>query len=226
MESWVVFSAFSVLTLLIFRYPDNLVGTRSRVGIPGPKGWPLIGNFPEIFPWRTRIVDWIWLMHERYGDLCTFTMPPWGRGIIIGRPEWLAHVKAGMSRTTGDCLTILIQFIEDMVKYTSVHYGADVLREFPGKSTPIATHGAEWRRLRKIMAYVPITTHGLISLPIGQSLGSSRSVIMWAMRCTRCRLVDNPTTLRVLTLTQIMNNATVLMDVCADRDITVDWNGT
>ncbi|KAF5372901.1 hypothetical protein D9758_001771 [Tetrapyrgos nigripes] len=128
---------FGAIGFLTIYYPNNLVGTKSRQDLPGPKGIPIFGNLHQVYPWRTRIVEWICLMHEKYGDICTFTMPPWGRGIIIGRPEWLLHVKSN-----------------DMIKYTRVGPGAEIFEEFPGKNTPIGSDGVDWRRSRKTMAPV------------------------------------------------------------------------
>ncbi len=81
--------------LLYVAYPDRLVATNAREDLPGPKGLPLIGNLLQALAWRGKMLEWLKLLQDSYGPLCTFTLPPWGRGILINRPEWLLHIKQG-----------------------------------------------------------------------------------------------------------------------------------
>ena len=83
------------LVLLVVAYPDRHVTTMPRPDLPGPKGFPLLGNLLQVIPWRKRPLVWLKSLHNAYGPVCTFTCPPWGRGILINRPEWLVHVKHG-----------------------------------------------------------------------------------------------------------------------------------
>ncbi len=87
---------------LAILYPNRYVGTESRPELPGPRGFPIVGNLFQVLPYRTKTLSWIQRMLSKYGNLITFTMPPWGRGIMINRPEWLAHVKASMSHHFSD----------------------------------------------------------------------------------------------------------------------------
>lgn len=93
-----VYSCITALLLLWVAYPDRYVGTHPRPDLSGPTGNPLFGNLVQVFPWRYRFLLWLEHMHTLYGPLWTFTMPPWGRGIVINRPEWLSHVKEGARR--------------------------------------------------------------------------------------------------------------------------------
>ena len=88
--------SFFALFLLCIAYPQRLICTRSRPDLPGPAGHPLVGNLLQILPHRERTVEWFQTIIAKYGPLVTFTMPPWGRVILINRPEWLEHIKQGM----------------------------------------------------------------------------------------------------------------------------------
>ena len=81
--------------LLYIAYPDRYVTTLPRPDLRGPKGTPLLGNLIQVIPWHKRMLSWFKQLQDTYGPACTFTLPPWGRGILITRPEWLQHVKQG-----------------------------------------------------------------------------------------------------------------------------------
>jgi hypothetical protein len=81
------------LFVAIALYPDRVVGTASRRDLPGPRGFPLIGNLVEAFPERRNMIELLKRWFNIYGPICTFTLPGWGRLVAINRPEWLAHVK-------------------------------------------------------------------------------------------------------------------------------------
>ncbi|TBU46500.1 cytochrome P450 [Dichomitus squalens] len=119
-------------TLLYIAYPDRLVTTNARPDLPGPKGHPLVGNSLQAIPWQTRILDWFDHLLSNYGPACTFTILPWGRGILINRPEWLAHIKQA-----------------DMKMYSRGPYANKIFHEFPGGRAPVASEGAQWRLARK-----------------------------------------------------------------------------
>ena len=87
--------------LLFIAYPDRYVTTNPRPDLPGPKGLPVLGNLLQVIPWQYHVLQWFIRLIEAYGPICTFTFPPWGRGILINRPEWLAHIKKGAK-----CLSI------------------------------------------------------------------------------------------------------------------------
>jgi len=126
-----------VITLsivLAIIYPDRTIGTRPCPDLPGPRGWPLIGNLFLIFLNRSRMIRFLHEMQEAYGPLYTFTLPYWGRIIVVNRPEWLEHIKR-----------------RDTVSYTKGRVVQDVFSQFPGPNTPVATEGASWRRARKRM---------------------------------------------------------------------------
>ena len=82
--------------LLCIAYPDRLVTTNPRPDLPGPQGHPVIGNLLQAIPWQGRILDWFHHLFSTYGPVSTFTLLPWGRGILINRLEWLAYIKQGM----------------------------------------------------------------------------------------------------------------------------------
>ncbi|KAL1944350.1 hypothetical protein VTO73DRAFT_3535 [Trametes versicolor] len=127
------------VVLLAIAYPDRFVTTRALHGLPGPRGAPILGNALQIIPWQGRTLDWLKHLIDTYGPLCTFTLPLYGRGILINRPEWLAHIKQ-----------------HDIQWYSRGSQELAILTEFPGQRTPIFCEGADWRKLRK--ALLPIFT--------------------------------------------------------------------
>ena len=82
-----------LLALTVLWYPDRYVGTYSRQDLPGPKGIPVLGNFLQILPHVKRMIFWMDEMNNKYGPLYTFTMPGWGRCIVINHPIWLEHMR-------------------------------------------------------------------------------------------------------------------------------------
>ena len=81
------------LVLVCILYPNRSVGTRQREDLSGPPGLPLLGNLVEILQHRNSVLLYISGLEKRYGELFSFTMPGWGRSIVINRPEWLEHVR-------------------------------------------------------------------------------------------------------------------------------------
>ncbi|KAJ7575285.1 cytochrome P450, partial [Mycena floridula] len=167
-------TALIVITLaLILLYPNRLIGTRNRTGIPGPRGFPLVGNLFSILPWRFRSVEWVERMHTRYGDFFTVTTPPWGRAIVIGRPEWLAHVKAG-----------------DTTRYSRGPIAKEIFSEFPGKRTPVASEGTDWRVTRRIIAPIftvnSFTNH--VSRAMKEIMDSTR--VLLSKTCEEGLIID------------------------------------
>ncbi|KAF8994556.1 cytochrome P450 [Cyathus striatus] len=130
----VLVPALSVLAVLAWRYPDRCIGTHSRPDLPGPKGIPIIGNMLLVFAHRDRMLGLLHKLEANYGPLFTFTLPYWGRNIVVNRPEWLDHVKK-----------------RDTIAYTKGDVVRDVFSQFPGPNTPVATDGAAWRSARKMM---------------------------------------------------------------------------
>lgn len=82
-----------VVVLCMIYYPDRCIGTIARPDLPGPPGLPLIGNLIQLMPHRKRMLRHLGRLESQYGELFTFTMPGWGRNIVINRPEWLEHVR-------------------------------------------------------------------------------------------------------------------------------------
>ena len=85
----------SVLVALSLRYPTRCYATRDRPDLPGPTGLPLIGDMLLISRHRNAMLRFLDTMEKIYGPLFTFTLPCWGRNIVINRPEWLEHMRKG-----------------------------------------------------------------------------------------------------------------------------------
>ncbi|KAJ3551513.1 hypothetical protein NM688_g4661 [Phlebia brevispora] len=128
--------AAGLLFVLIagIKYPNRCVGTMDRPDLPGPPGYPIIGNMPLVFRHRKGMLGFLDLMQSIYGPLFTFTLPGWGRNIVINRPEWLEHMRKG-----------------DTTIYGKGQVVRDVFGQFPGSTTPISTDGTQWKYARRMM---------------------------------------------------------------------------
>ncbi|KAK0184460.1 cytochrome P450 [Armillaria mellea] len=127
-------SAFALFVCLAFKFNDRWIGTKYRPDLPGPRGWPLIGNTILVFRHRNSMLHLLGKLQNSYGPLFTFTLPYWGRNIVINRPEWLEHVKK-----------------RDTLRYIKGGVVRQVFSQFPGPHTPVATDGNEWRSARRMM---------------------------------------------------------------------------
>ncbi|PSR72736.1 hypothetical protein PHLCEN_2v11431 [Hermanssonia centrifuga] len=128
-----VVGLFIIAVLLaVILYPDRCIGVAARKDLSGPRGLPLVGNLLQIWPNRRRMIPLMEELGKKYGPLSTFTIPAWGRTIVINRPEWLAHVKQN-----------------DLKSYTRGSVAVSIFEQFPGHFTPVATEGAAWRASRK-----------------------------------------------------------------------------
>ncbi|KAH9920287.1 cytochrome P450 [Fomitopsis serialis] len=124
----------AVVALLAYNYPNRCIGTVDRPDLPGPRGLPLLGNMLLVFQNRNGMLRFLDNMEATYGPLFTFTLPNWGRNIVINRPEWLEHMRKG-----------------DTTIYAKGEVVRDVFSQFPGSTTPISTDGPAWKYARRIM---------------------------------------------------------------------------
>lgn len=122
---------------LAWKYPERSIYTKARPDLPGPRGVPIFGNAFQLFAQRARMIGYLADLEVQYGSLFTFTMPYWGRNIVVNRPEWLDHIRK-----------------RDTTLYVKGPVVSDVFGQFPGPQTPPATDGAAWRSARKMMAPV------------------------------------------------------------------------
>lgn len=83
----------SLLIWLILAHRDRAIGSSPNTGIPGPKGSPIQGNLNELLPYKEDFMGWLSKNEATYGPLFTYTVPVFGRSIVIDRPEWIEHVK-------------------------------------------------------------------------------------------------------------------------------------
>ena len=64
--------------------------------LPGPTALPLVGNAVMVFKHRRVVLEFLQKLLQ-YGPVSTFTVPFVGRNLVIGRPEWLEHIKKSKS---------------------------------------------------------------------------------------------------------------------------------
>ena len=145
----------SIILLLIISLisyaPNRCLGTRYRPELPGPQGWPLLGNTFDIFLNRKRMLMRFHELGSYYGELFSVTLPIWGRTIIINHPTWLEHVKKGWFYTIQEVCFLFADVISaDTVRYGKGDATLAIFAEFPGKRSAFGAEGADWRWVRKI----------------------------------------------------------------------------
>ncbi|EKM52815.1 uncharacterized protein PHACADRAFT_261462 [Phanerochaete carnosa HHB-10118-sp] len=119
----------------IYAYRNRAIGSSPDTGIPGPKGVPVLGNLRQLLPYKEDFIGWLSSNEAIYGPLFTYTVPRYGRSIVIDRPEWLEHVKK-----------------KDMITYGKGENTLAVFREFFGSFSQASTEGEAWKANRKITA--------------------------------------------------------------------------
>lgn len=93
----------SLIFIAAVRYPNRCIGTIDRPDLPGPRGAPVVGNLLLVFRARNTMLALLSALERRYGPLFTFTLPGWGRNIMINRPEWLEHMRQRESSGARRC---------------------------------------------------------------------------------------------------------------------------
>ena len=171
-----------VIMFLISCSPDRYLGTHHRPDLPGPRGWPLLGNTLDIFLNRKRMLMRFHELGSYYGELFSVTLPIWGRTIIINHPEWLEHVKKGAlyHNARNRMLILSTPHPADTVRYGKGNATLAIFAEFPGKRSAFGSEGADWRWVRKITQCVPYTHYQTVQLTDTQGpyLLSPPSILM------------------------------------------------
>ncbi|CCM05456.1 uncharacterized protein FIBRA_07676 [Fibroporia radiculosa] len=93
-----------------------------------------VGNLLDILPHLADMLSYFSKLHSQYGDLVTFTLPGFGRTIIIDRPEWLEHVRKN-----------------DMVVYGKGERTLVMFTAFLGGWSPFGAEGMRWKTSRKVI---------------------------------------------------------------------------
>lgn len=142
----------ATLICLIAYAPDRYLGTRARPDLPGPRGWPLIGNSFDAFFNRKRMLMRIHELGVVYGELFSLTIPIWGRSITINHPNWLEHIKKGALHPNQ---VVVVNELTHVTLVDTVRYGKGpaalaIFTEFPGKRSAFGSEGAIWRWARKV----------------------------------------------------------------------------
>ncbi|GJE95571.1 cytochrome P450 [Phanerochaete sordida] len=174
----------ALLTIwLIYAYRDRAFGSSSNTGIPGPKGVPVLGNLRQLLPYKEDFMGWLSTNEAIYGPLFTYTVPGFGRSVVIDRPEWLEHVKK-----------------KDMIAYGKGKRTLAIFREFFGSFSQASTEGDAWKANRRITtSLVSIKTFDKqVARAMGEviptaielltSIASSESVMDWNIFAGRLSL--------------------------------------
>ncbi|KAF9582103.1 hypothetical protein BGW38_000643 [Lunasporangiospora selenospora] len=79
---------------LLLKYPDRAIGSDSRpeLGKKRVKGWPLVGNLPEMIWNGDTMLEMMLHNFEKYGDVHAMTIPTRGRLFLVNNPEMMEHI--------------------------------------------------------------------------------------------------------------------------------------
>ncbi|KAF9582054.1 hypothetical protein BGW38_000718 [Lunasporangiospora selenospora] len=79
---------------LLLRYPDRAIGSESRpeLGKKSIKGWPLLGNLPELIRFGETPLEMMQKNFETFGDIYAMTIPIRGRLFFVNTPEMMEHI--------------------------------------------------------------------------------------------------------------------------------------
>uniref|UniRef100_A0A0W0FBP4 Putative monooxygenase n=1 Tax=Moniliophthora roreri TaxID=221103 RepID=A0A0W0FBP4_MONRR len=134
---YAILLALAVTVWLSRTYSDRPIGVRARSDLPGPRGIPFLGNLLLVYPHRKRMLMFMDELQETYGELFTFTMPGWGRNIVVNRPEWLEHIRK-----------------RDTQLYGKGPVELAIFGEFPGERSAFGSEGNDWKLSRRIIQYM------------------------------------------------------------------------
>ncbi|KAF9193536.1 hypothetical protein BGZ51_003091 [Haplosporangium sp. Z 767] len=93
---YVVLATLGVVVGAMLKYPNRAFLTRARpdlkaLGRDSP-GYPLLGNLPELFKHRDDLLQMLHESFQKHGDILSFTVPIFGRAIVINRPEFMEYI--------------------------------------------------------------------------------------------------------------------------------------
>ncbi|KAF9973198.1 hypothetical protein BGZ73_003584 [Actinomortierella ambigua] len=91
---YVVLATIAFVLGAMIKYPDRAFGTRSRPDLKnkGSRGYPLIGNLPQILATRQDPLGAILNGHAKYGNTTTMTLPIIGRFISVNTVEDMEYI--------------------------------------------------------------------------------------------------------------------------------------
>ncbi|KAJ8509368.1 hypothetical protein ONZ45_g8459 [Pleurotus djamor] len=78
------------------------------------------------------MLRWFGACQAKYGECFTFSMPSWGRVVVINVPQWLEIMRKG-----------------DNITFGKGEAALSIFREFPGYSA-FGTEGKSWRLTRRV----------------------------------------------------------------------------
>ncbi|ESK97209.1 cytochrome p450 monooxygenase [Moniliophthora roreri MCA 2997] len=151
---YAILLALAVTVWLSRTYSDRPIGVRARTDLPGPRVIPFLGNLLLVYPHRKRMLMLMDELQETYGELFTFTMPGWGRNIVVNRPEWLEHIRK-----------------RDTQLYGKGPVELAIFGEFPGERSAFGSEGNDWKLSRRIIQ--PIFTTKTFDEHVSQAMNGA-----------------------------------------------------
>ncbi|KAG0331350.1 hypothetical protein BG004_001707 [Podila humilis] len=91
---YIVLGTLGVLVAAILKYPNRAFLTRARPDLKKyqARGYPLLGNMPQIIKNREDSLNSMNTAFKHFGDVFTITIPLFGRIILVNSPEIWEHV--------------------------------------------------------------------------------------------------------------------------------------
>ncbi|KAF9577444.1 hypothetical protein BGW38_007339, partial [Lunasporangiospora selenospora] len=79
---------------LLLKYHDRAIGSDSHPGLGKKhvKGWPLVGNLPEMIWKGDAMLEMLLQNFEKHGDVHAMTIPSRGWIIFVNTPEMMEHI--------------------------------------------------------------------------------------------------------------------------------------
>ncbi|KAG0007115.1 hypothetical protein BGZ65_006660 [Modicella reniformis] len=91
---YMVFATIGMLVAAMIKYPNRAFLTRARPDLKDKtvKGFPLLGNMPQMLRDRDDNLNSMNMGFQHFGDMFSLTIPLFGRIILINSPELNEHV--------------------------------------------------------------------------------------------------------------------------------------
>lgn len=98
---YVVLATIGMLVAAVLKYPNRAILTRARPDLKDKtvKGFPLVGNMPQMLYNSADSLNSMHLGFKHFGSVFSLTVPLFGRVILVNSPEhfeWVLKSKSPM----------------------------------------------------------------------------------------------------------------------------------